>query len=375
VTIVALVVGVAGGGVGAGVGALAGLRGAAVVVVVVLRVERFAAASATQTRRRRCLDTTTWQRRDATRWVACRPLAALPEAASASEVPAPHAQASASSSTQVSARTPVVELLAGRRLTTQLLGRSAGPLAWRGAIWTNGRTRTPACGAGYDRAMHSLGQRISEQAAAPYRAGSLSARTRARRWQRLAETFPEIAEMTVLDVGGDARAWRTSPVRPAHVTLLNIFAQAPEEPWMSAIAGDACALPDDLPRVDLVYSNSVIEHVGGHWRRERFAEGIRASAPRYWVQTPYRYFPVEPHFLFPGLQHLPRRVQAEALRRWPLASGRDVTDREQALSQVLEIDLLSTAEMRAYFPDATLERERFGGLVKSLIAIRSEPAP
>jgi hypothetical protein len=222
--------------------------------------------------------------------------------------------------------------------------------------------------------MQSLGQRITEQATAPYRPGSISARTRARRWRRFAETFPEIAEMTVLDVGGDARAWRMSPVRPAHVTLLNVFPQTPDESWMSAISGDACAPPEDLPQADVAYSNSVIEHVGGHWRRERFAEAIRASAPRYWVQTPYRYFPVEPHFLFPGLQHLPRRVQAEALSRWPLASGRDVTDREDALSRVLEIELLSTTEMRAYFPDATLGRERFGGLVKSLIAIRSGAA-
>jgi len=218
--------------------------------------------------------------------------------------------------------------------------------------------------------MASLGERISERTVGAYASGSFSAKARARRWQRFADTFPEIGEMTVLDIGGDARAWRLSDVRPAHVTLLNIFPQEPEESWMSGISGDACALPDDLPEVDIVYSNSVIEHVGGHWRRERFAEGIRASAPRYWVQTPYRYFPVEPHFLFPGLQYLPRGMQAEALYRWPLGSGRHVTDREDARARVLDIDLLSVTEMQAYFPDATLERERLGGLVKSLIAIR-----
>jgi hypothetical protein len=141
---------------------------------------------------------------------------------------------------------------------------------------------------------------------------------------------------------------------------------------MSAISGDACALPDDLPEVDLVYSNSVIEHVGGHWRRERFAQGIRDAAPRYWVQTPYRYFPIEPHFLFPGLQYLPRGAQAVALRCWPLGSGRHVADRADALSRVLDIELLSKAEMQAYFPDAVLNKERIGGLVKSLIAVRAQ---
>src|SRR5262245_10971320 len=146
--------------------------------------------------------------------------------------------------------------------------------------------------------MPSLAERISERTVGSYSAGSISANARARRWAEFVTTFPEIAEMTVLDIGGDARAWRLCDVRPAHVTLLNIFPQEPEEPWMTAISGDACALPDDLPAADVVFSNSVIEHVGGHWRRERFAEGIRAAAPRYWVQTPYRYFPIEPHFLF-----------------------------------------------------------------------------
>lgn len=219
--------------------------------------------------------------------------------------------------------------------------------------------------------MASLGERISDRTVGAYTRGSVSANARARRWVEFSKTFPEIEQMTVLDIGGDARAWRLSSVRPAHVTLLNIFPQEPEEPWMSAISGDACALPDDLPEVDLVYSNSVIEHVGGHWRRERFAQGIRDAAPRYWVQTPYRYFPIEPHFLFPGLQYLPRGAQAAALRRWPLGSGRRVADREDAMTRVLDIELLSISEMQAYFPDADLHKERIGGFVKSLIAVRT----
>jgi hypothetical protein len=220
------------------------------------------------------------------------------------------------------------------------------------------------------RRVSSLGERISDRVVGAYTPGSVSANARERRWDAFRATFPDIAEMTVLDIGGDARAWRLSEVRPGHVTLLNIFAQDPEESWMTGVSGDACALPDDLPEVDLVYSNSVIEHVGGHWRRERFAEGIRAAAARYWVQTPYRYFPIEPHFLCPGLQFLPRRAQAAVLRRWPLGSGRYVTEDADALARVLDIDLMSITEMRTYFPDAELRKERIAGLVKSLIAVR-----
>ena len=36
----------------------------------------------------------------------------------------------------------------------------------------------------------------------------------------------------------------------------------------------------------------------------------------------------------------------------------------------MNIELLSATQMRAYFPDAVLRRERFGGMTKSLISVR-----
>lgn len=52
--------------------------------------------------------------------------------------------------------------------------------------------------------------------------------------------------------------------------------------------------------------NSPLEHVGGgHERRLRFAESVHALADRHRVQTPYRYFPIKPHWLAPGMQFLP----------------------------------------------------------------------
>ena len=41
---------------------------------------------------------------------------------------------------------------------------------------------------------------------------------------------------------------------------------------------------------------------------------MRELAQLHWVQTPYRYFPVEPHFLFPGFQFLPLTVRAVLMR-------------------------------------------------------------
>jgi hypothetical protein len=214
-----------------------------------------------------------------------------------------------------------------------------------------------------------LAEALTRRTVGAYQPDSLSGRARLRRWEDLARTFPDIAEMRVLDLGGDARAWRSAPVRPAHVTLLNIFEQEVEEPWMTAIVGDACDPDFELPAADLVYSNSVIEHVGGHWRRERFAAAAR-SLGRYWVQTPNRYFPIEPHFMVPWLQHLPRGAQAKLVVAWPMGNHGNVSDPDQALRDALEIELLSRSEMKFYFPDAEIRREGVAGLTKSFIAVK-----
>jgi len=218
--------------------------------------------------------------------------------------------------------------------------------------------------------MSYLAEVLTRRLVSPYDASSLSNKMRRKRWQMFLAVFPELPDMHVLDIGGDARAWRTSGVRPAHVTLLNLADQEIEEPWMTAIVRDACESLEGLPKADLVYSNSVIEHVGGHWRRERFAEGIRDMGPRYWVQTPYRYFPIEPHFLFPGLQYLPKAAQAAAITRWPIGNYRRVQARKQALKSAMDIELLSISELGVYFSDASIRKEKVLGLTKSIIAVR-----
>lgn len=218
--------------------------------------------------------------------------------------------------------------------------------------------------------MPDLAQSLTRKVVGAYDSDSLSARARLKRWHEFERTFPGVADMTVLDLGGDARAWRDAPVRPRHVILANIFEQEAGEPWMEAIVADACDPEADLPEADLVYSNSVIEHVGGHWRRQRFAETVR-KADRYWVQTPNRYFPVEPHFMMPWLQHLPLKAKEALVARWPVGNYAEMRDRNEIRESAMEIELLSAAEMEHYFPDAEIRREKVLGLSKSLIAVKT----
>ena len=203
---------------------------------------------------------------------------------------------------------------------------------------------------------------------------SLAARMRGRRWDLFLRRFPDVAGMRVLDLGGTAGAWAAAKAHPRHVTLLNMADQPPAgEGWITQVRGDACDPPPEVTRqrFDLVYSNSTIEHLGGHARRAAFAEVVHAAAEHHWVQTPNRYFPVEPHWLFPGFQFLPVPARAFVSRNWPLGwYSRPGGEKAAVVEGVLEIELLGATEMRQYFPQSEIVAERLLGLTKSLVAVR-----
>jgi hypothetical protein len=202
---------------------------------------------------------------------------------------------------------------------------------------------------------------------------SMAARYRLRRWAMFSSTFPDIEQMTVLDLGGRVESWRRAPVRPLHVHVVNLEPADPDPPnWIQVDCADACALPSSIRarHYDLVFSNAVLEHVGGHAKRLAFAAAVSQASQRHWIQTPYRYFPVEPHWLFPWFQQLPVATRAFISQRWPLLHSPSA-DRQDALSAVMQVELLGQTEMGYYFPDSAILSERIGPLIKSLIAVRN----
>jgi hypothetical protein len=165
-------------------------------------------------------------------------------------------------------------------------------------------------------------------------------------------------------------------VRPKHVTVLNLYEPGePEGDWIVPVTGDACQAAEVLEKAnidvsfDIVFSNSLIEHVGGHGPRSALARQIHELAPRHWVQTPYRYFPLEPHWLFPGMQFLPAATRVKIATHWPLVHTKPANV-DEARHDVLWTDLIGVTEMKDYFPTSAIVRERALGITKSLIAIR-----
>ncbi len=195
---------------------------------------------------------------------------------------------------------------------------------------------------------------------------SFAGRARARRWGEFAARFPEIAELRVLDLGGTPRFWRAAPLRPRHVTVVNLLAEPAQEQWIDSRTGDACQPQEG--DFDLVFSNSLIEHLPAQQRR-RFADVAAAAAPRLWVQTPNRHFPIEPHWLFPGVQYMPRGARRWLAHNWPGSNFAELPD-ELIESEVQNIELLTAAELGELFAGAEIWREKIGPLTKSLVATR-----
>jgi hypothetical protein len=88
------------------------------------------------------------------------------------------------------------------------------------------------------------------------------------------------------------------------------------------------------------------------------------------VQTPNRWFPVDPHYLVPLFHWLPRRLQIALLTRFDIGWLRSGGDAHAAETLVDSIRLLDARDLARLFPGATIWRERFFGLTKSLTAYR-----
>lgn len=143
-----------------------------------------------------------------------------------------------------------------------------------------------------------------------------------------------------------------------------------EEPGFDFRAGDGCALPFADGEFDVVFSNSVIEHVGSWERQQAFAREARRVGRRLWVQTPAREFFIEPHLLAPFVHWLPRRTQ-RGLIRWATGWGWLTRPTPAQVDEFLaEVRLLTRREMTELFPDCEILTERFLGLPKSYIAVR-----
>jgi hypothetical protein len=197
---------------------------------------------------------------------------------------------------------------------------------------------------------------------------------RRERFRRFSELVAGVrGPVRILDVGGTASFWqvhRELLSKDVHVTVLNqVLESVPEETWLTQVEGDGRWMTRFADQsFDLSFSNSVLEHVGTLYDQVYMAREIRRVARGYFVETPNKWFPLEPHFLVPCWQFLPASIRAALLTRTDIGCVGRVEDYLLAKATVESIRLLSAREMRWLFPDGRIYREKIGGLTKSLVA-------
>ena len=196
----------------------------------------------------------------------------------------------------------------------------------------------------------------------------LGRKFRERRLALFAAVLDISAPKSILDLGGDVQSWDRLPVKE-RITLVNLDARCLEGHRPSTVA-DVAATPFADRSFDVVFSNSVIEHLGSEERQQAFAKEVRRlSRSGYFVQTPNKWFPIEPHYLSFYVQLVPLCFRAAVIRWASLWGWLARPSREKCEQRCREIRLLGSREMLCLFPEATLYRERFLGVTKSFVAV------
>jgi hypothetical protein len=191
---------------------------------------------------------------------------------------------------------------------------------------------------------------------------------RTKRMRHFAELFQTAPGTRVLDVGGSEFNWSLLPGLP-QLTILNLRPPAWQAIQATRLIADGRHLPFKDGAFDIAYSNSVIEHLGTLENQRLLAKEIRRVARHYYVQTPNKWFPVEPHLLTPFIHWLPGRLQQPLIRNLTVWGLLTRPSRQQCADFMRDIRLLDESELGSLFPGARIWRERVLGLTKSIVAV------
>lgn len=183
------------------------------------------------------------------------------------------------------------------------------------------------------------------------------------------EYFKPDRQSRVLDLGGLPGTWRG--YGDFKVVLVNLLPHPTTDSRFVNIEGNVLRVPLEGRTFDIVFSNSVIEHLGNWENQQTFASEVKRMGSKYWIQTPARWFPIEPHLIAPFVHYLPRRLQRHLIRWFTVWGWINRPSPEKVQAFLDEVRLLTYSEMKTLFSDAKIIREQFLGLTKSYIALKN----
>ena len=125
------------------------------------------------------------------------------------------------------------------------------------------------------------------------------------------------------------------------IPLVTVFQQA--FPKVTAVRADGRSLPFPDDSFDIGFSNAVVEHLPDLESQTAFVGELCRVSRRVFLTTPNRWFPVDTHTLVP-------------LAHWLPDERRDTINRRLRREEGLWLQLLSTSDLLALFPDSVRPR-------------------
>jgi len=198
---------------------------------------------------------------------------------------------------------------------------------------------------------------------------SLGNRFRAKRFDFFLKKIQKLDKpLRILDLGGKVNFWENRGLagnNDYHITLLNIEIEKSEYSNIKINIGSATDLSEFKDHsIDLVHSNSVIEHLHNFENQKKMAQEVIRVGKKYIIQTPNKYFFIEPHYLLPFFGYLPKSVKYWILTKTKLSRLKK-WDEKFAKQYIQEIRLISEKEMKILFPNSKIYFEKFLGMNKS----------
>lgn len=177
--------------------------------------------------------------------------------------------------------------------------------------------------------------------------------------------------VTILDVGGTENYWKMMGVDEefnTHISIVNTISTSMVNEKISHIIGNGCNLCLSNNSFDIVFSNSVIEHVGDLTSQNEMAQEVIRVGKNIFIQTPNKNSFLEPHFLFPFFQFLPKNWQIWLVKNFKMGLFKKQNTPDEARKLVESIRLLTKMEFLQLFQGAKCFTEKVFGMSKSYIA-------
>ncbi len=212
--------------------------------------------------------------------------------------------------------------------------------------------------------------------------GSVVNNIRKQRFNLVRGIFEEMirkkGKIKVLDIGGDFAYWHNVgwTDERCEFFLLNLD-QPPVPPGFMnfhAVTGNALELPYQPGDFDIVFSNSVIEHMGSKEAQEKFAHQVRRIASCFIIQTPSFWFPLEPHARIPFFQFIPHAIRALLIMGFTINYFPRARKYAEAVAVSKTTIMFGKRRFQQLFPDASIIVETWMGLPKSYIAVKEDQA-